>query len=160
MEKPAEISANSVKTYELGYLMTPLLPEEKVIELIEAKIKPLIAKLGGQLKGEDAPKMIPLAYQIRKVVEHKGSVFNEAFFGALRFTFEGEAVNSFKDELKKMNEVIRSLVIILPPDYNKKPERRIPPVAKDNKEAPIAETTVITNDAAIDKEIEGLLASK
>jgi len=160
MEKPAEISANSVKTYELGFLVTPLLPEEKVAELIETKVKPLITKLGGELKGEDTSKLIALAYQVRKVVEHKGSVFKEAYFGALRFTFAGEAVNDFKAELKKMNEIIRSLIIILPPDYNKKPERRILPPNKEAEEKPAssADRPVMTK-AAIDKEIEGLLAS-
>ena len=152
MEKPAEISANSVKIYELGYLMTPLLPEEKVVESIEVKIKPLIAKLGGQLKGEEGPKLTALAYQVRKVVEHKGSVFKEAYFGTLRFTFEGEAVNDFKAELKKLDEIIRSLIIILPPDYNKKSERRIPAVGKEV-------ITPVMSKAAIDKEIDSLLSS-
>ena len=97
--------------------------------------------------------MIPLAYQVRQVVEHKGSGFKEAYFGALRFTFAGETINSFKDELEKMNEIIRSLIIILSPDYNQKPERRILAVNKE-PDRPVMTTS------AIDKEIEGLLANK
>ncbi len=163
MEKQDDINAKSVKTYELGYLVTPLLPEEKVLELVESKIKAQLTKIGAKLKEETGPKMMALAYPIRQVVEHKSSTFKESYFGSIRFELGSESIVSFTNDLKKIVELVRTLLIILPKDYNKKVERRIPPPAAA-KSVLVPEGSVeaeakpaVMTDEAIDKEIDSLL---
>lgn len=143
------------KTYELGYLLTPLLTEELVAELLEKKVKALIAKEGGELVSEQAPKLISLAYPIRKQVENKHLVFRDSFFGAIRFTAAPAAAPALAAELKKLPELVRFLLITLPDITEEAPARRGPaPEGKKLEENPTE--PALTTAEAIDKEIDKL----
>lgn len=102
------------KTYELGYLLSPLVAGEALLETAEKEIKQVLTKAGAEIKKELPPRMRPLAYEIKKIVEHKGSTFREAYFGAVAFAASPSAIAEIEDKLKKSALVIRHLVIVLP----------------------------------------------
>ena len=102
------------KIYEIGYLLMPYLPAEKVAEEVESIIKAKIGALGGEVTSEMEPSMTRLAYVITKVINNKHTKFSDGYFGALRCKLTpAEAVNLDK-ELAKDDMVIRYLVITLP----------------------------------------------
>src|SRR3989344_416521 len=154
-----------VKRYELGFLLSPLLPETAVGELVASRIKTLITELGGTVGGETTPRLFGLAYPIRRVVEHKASVFKEAYFGWLALTLPPEALVVLRDNLKKIPELIRSLVLLVPPPSAAPADK--PSVGREKRErfrspAPSAPavTLALSPEALnqeIDKEIEQLI---
>lgn len=166
MEKrTAENAADSVKTYEVAVLLTPLLPEEKAAETFEALITGPLAKAGGAVKsGGEAPKMITLAYPIKKVVEHKSNIFRQAYFGWVRFESTAAFAVELSDSFKKSSEVVRSLIINLPKDaFREAPKRVRRPDAAATPE-PAGETTgekpeAPLDEAALDNKIDELLVT-
>lgn len=151
------------KTYEFGFLLTPLLTEESVAGFLTGALKQLFDKHQMLVTATVAPKMIPLAYTIRKRIENKNQIFREAYFGAIRFTAAPEAIPAFNTDLRKVNEVIRSLVIIIPKGADEVVIRREPtvrPATLPAIEAPLVVVAEAGNKAeVIDKEIDELLAS-
>ena len=70
--------------YEIGYLLVPSIPEEKIAEEA-ASVRGQVEKEGGLLIMEDIPKMRPLAYSISKIIDSKRERFNQAYFGWVKF---------------------------------------------------------------------------
>ena len=163
MEKrTAESSADSVKAYEVAYLLTPLLPEERAAEVSQLLIADQLTAAGGRVISSDAPKMIPLAYPIKKVVEHKSSLFREAYFGWTRFEAPAEFAPALIENLKKAPEVVRSLVIALPKEALRevvKRPRRVPTAAVTPEgESPVT-GAVPLDEAVLDTKIDELLVT-
>lgn len=164
-----EAAAEETKLYELGYLFSPLLPETDVPSAVENSIKKIINEGEGQIAGEHNPRLVNLAFPIRKRLENKNQVFREAYFGAIRFKAAPAAIPEMTVKLKKQNDVIRFLLIALPKGGTEAPARRTPGAAvtrtveesktvEDQAEAP-APTDSIKSKEAIDREIDDLLAS-
>lgn len=150
------------KKYELGYLLSPLVPTDQVEEKLNQEILSVISKAGGEVVSSQSPKMISLAYPIKKYVGNKKSTFKDAYFGCVNFVASGEAVAELSDALKNSEFLIRTLLIVAPKVAVKKKEARAPE-AKKVADEPVAsaEDSPVKKDvdqAEIDKEIEGLLA--
>lgn len=109
-----ETVKNEVKeshlVYEVGFLLLPTLPEEKMPEIM-ANIKGIIEKKGGEIISEDAPKMRPLAYEISKMIQTKNSAFDHAYFGWVKFEIESSELSSVKKSIESMDEILRALFI-------------------------------------------------
>lgn len=151
-ENEPEVKAES-RLYELGVLIAPTVPEEK----IPAEFGDLIAlveKAGGRLSASDMPRMIILAYPISQTREHKKTSFSQAYFGWLRFESPAASVERLHDELKRQDEVLRFLIISLPKITASVPRRR-PIVPRRPPEAVVV--APMTREQ-IDKEIEQLLS--
>lgn len=103
------------KTYELGYLLSPLVPAEQLTETATREVKQVLERAGAKIKTEIAPRSRTLAYPIKKTVEHKSSIFREAYFGAVRFTAPPEALTAVETGLKKSPLLVRFLIVTLPP---------------------------------------------
>ena len=153
---------DELKTYELGYLLSPLVSSEQVGQTVEKEIKSLLNKAKAEVKSEIQARHRGLAYPIKKVVEHKGSIFREAYFGAIVFSCVSENVPLLEEGLKKSLPVIRHLLIVLPPSALLEPVKpRVvqaeggvsPETGSSDK---VAEGKKMT-EAAIDKEIEDLI---
>jgi ribosomal protein S6 len=150
--------------YEIGYLLTPLTLEEAVGPTVDKLIKQAITAAGGTIKTEQMPASISLAYPLKKTVEHKSSVFNTAYFGAVVFTLPSDKIEALAAGWKKHQELIRFLLIVLPPvaiEPHKPPMRRAP--ATEGETAPVGkkdkETKAPVNPEVLDKEIDSLLTS-
>lgn len=147
------------RKYELGYLLTPLVPaEDTSSKLTEAVILPL-EKLGSIIVSQQAPKMIDLAYTIYKTIEHKRDKYNKAYFGSIVFSTKPENLDKIKDMLDKSGLFLRYLLINAPVVSKAKPRssiKSVRPVKKDlsNKDK---EVPAVVKKEEIDKEIEGLL---
>ena len=89
------------KTYEINYLMTPLLPEDKLAEET-AVLRKIIEDNKGFVVGEDQPKTQKLSYPIKK--------FDRAYYGWFKFSAEVESVDDIKNGFNKNEKILRALV--------------------------------------------------
>lgn len=101
------------QVYELGYLILPSVAEENLSEVV-TRLKNIVKKAGGtELAGEDPFKM-DLAYEMSKVVSARKYVVTEAYLGWTKFELEPSELALLNDEIKKVDEVLRFLLIKTP----------------------------------------------
>ncbi|MFA5987876.1 MAG: 30S ribosomal protein S6 [Candidatus Paceibacterota bacterium] len=158
---------DSVKLYEVGYLLNPLIAESSLGEEV-AKIKAVAEGLGGVMVSGDDPKSIALSYPVCKVVSSKNNYYSNAWFGFFKFKMDPAKTSDLKTGLDKNDNILRYLLIKTTPDTVRlilptaadATGETVPEVAKDAA-APASEETpaapVAMNEQEIDKEIEGLL---
>lgn len=93
------------KMYEIGYLLSPLVPEEKLDEEISA-LRKLIEDKQGFIMNEGRLKSQKLAYPINK--------FETAYFGWMKFIINPEDVSKVKSSFKNPpiggDKIIRFLI--------------------------------------------------
>jgi len=106
--------------YEIGYLLSPLIPEEDLdgrLLILRKKIE----DLKGIITSETRPKMIKLAYPVKKQ--------KNAFWGWLKFTISSDKIDDLKRSLNNSPaeslEIIRFLIT--------KSKKEKTPVAKTEK---------------------------
>lgn len=99
-----------MRVYELGFLFVPTIAEEHLSEKFQ-HLKDMISSHGGQFISEDFPKMIPLQYEMVKVISNKNHRFNDAYFGWVKFDMEPEQVLLLDEEVKRSTDIIRFLLI-------------------------------------------------
>ncbi|MFZ2150083.1 MAG: 30S ribosomal protein S6 [Minisyncoccia bacterium] len=155
----AEGSATE-RVYELGYLLVPTLSEEEVPGAY-GNLKDLISTLGGAHVADEMPKMIPLAYQMVKVISNIRNKFNTGYFGWIKFTMEADKVLELKKKLDLDTTIIRFLILktvkentIAAKRFVRSDMHRKPKTTKaegDAEAAPI-------NKEEIDKEIDAMVA--
>lgn len=90
------------KIYEINYLITPLIPEDKVMEEV-AVFRKIIEDNKGFILTENQVKMQGLSYTIKK--------FDNAYFGWFRFSAGADVVDNIKNGFSKNEKILRSLVI-------------------------------------------------
>ena len=89
------------KIYEINYLITPLVPEDKVVEEI-AVFRKIIEDNKGFVVGEDQAKMQKLSYSIKK--------FDSAYYGWFKFSAGAESIDNIKNGFNKNEKVLRALI--------------------------------------------------
>lgn len=99
------------QVYEIGYLVVPSVPEEK----LEAETKALasiLADAGAAVVAEEAPHKEDLAYTMRKKTV-SGSYENcdQAYFGWIKFEINSDKIGEIKDRFEKHPSILRTLVI-------------------------------------------------
>jgi ribosomal protein S6 len=153
-EENMKNESSSSRVYEVGYLMLPSIPEQKISEEVE-NIKSTIAKNGGSLIVEGAPELRTLAYEIEKHIGSRNERFDSAYFGWVKFEMGSEEVLVLEKFLDANPSIIRFLLIKtlrnahIPP----KPREMKPEVETDEEVlAPIS------SQEDIDKSIEELVA--
>ncbi len=155
-----EKEANEGRVYEVGYLLVPTIGEEEV-PAAYGNLRELILNNGGEVIADEMPKMIPLAYQMQKVVQNIRSRFDSAYFGWIKFEMDPLNVLDLKKKLEADTNIIRFLITktvrentlatkkFVGKDMIRK---KYPTVKKDN------EDVVEIDKEEIDKEIEALVA--
>lgn len=98
------------KLYEIGYLLSPLVPAETKEESVIKEINEVIIQNGGQIEAEIAPAYLKLAYPVSKTLNHKHSIYKEAYFGATRFTVTPAALLAVKAIFDKSPMLLRFLI--------------------------------------------------
>jgi len=167
--------AEDQKTYEIGYILSPLVSEEKLAEVFNKTVKAAVEAAGSSITAQQSPKMVALAYPISKMINNKRSIFKDAYFGAVRFDAAPDVVHAAKELLDKAPEVIRHLLIVVPASAqplaaqkgpnarSARPEDRVEETPESEVAEPVEEPAAAEGEKAemtkedIDKEIEGLL---
>lgn len=136
--------------YEIGYLLTPLIPEEKLDEEVFV-LRKLIEDKKGLIINEARPKMRKLAYIIKN--------FESAYFGWIKFTADPETIKEIESSLKNPpiggDKLVRFLIVkVIKEAAVLRPARKI---IKKKKPAEPKEKIEIKPEE-IDKKLEELLS--
>ena len=112
MSKKATVAKkDGEKIYEVGYHIISSVSEENVPKEVE-KIKSYLAKEKAIIISEEAPKLRPLAYSIKKAFEGTYKVFDKAYFGFFKFELGEEGdVRNIDAAMKKDSSILRYIII-------------------------------------------------
>jgi ribosomal protein S6 len=134
-KKEVVILEDELTLYELGYLVLSTVKEEE-LEKETAQLKSVIEKNGGLFIGEEGmPKIMKLAYKIIKVIGNKKTRFDSAYFGWVKFEAGADNVLKINEEVKKLENILRFILIKTVRESKFMTQRR-PMVVKPKKEAP------------------------
>jgi len=112
MSKKEKVAKNSEeKIYEVGYHIISSVAEENIPAEVE-KIKAYLAKEKAVIISEEAPKLRPLAYSIKKGFGGIYKTYDKAYFGFIKFelTEEGD-VRNIDLAMKNNDSILRYIVI-------------------------------------------------
>ncbi len=99
--------------YEIGYVLVPSIPEDKVPEEV-SRINELIVSNSGLVLSGEQPKFRKLSYEISKPISGGKNVrYNEGHFGWVRFETSPDCILIIDKELKSDLNVLRFLVLNL-----------------------------------------------
>ena len=129
--------------YEVGYHIVPTVSPENLPKEVDA-IKAILGKVGATIISEEGPKMIPLAYEMLKVVGPKRDYFETAYFGWVKFEAEPSAAVELKKALDLSEKVLRFIIIKTVRENTMHGHKFV----KDGKEAP-------RRASSTDKKVEG-----
>jgi ribosomal protein S6 len=107
MEKTAERDA---KVYEIGYLIVPSIPEEKVAGQVSA-IKDILNKHKAEVIADESAMLRPLAYTMIKKIGTANRRFDSAYFGWIKFEAAPVEVRLIEKEVKEVESILRLLLI-------------------------------------------------
>ncbi len=105
------IQDTETRIYELAYLLVPTLDEETGTAQALENLKKIISEKGGTIFDEEAPRMIPLAYEMRPTILNKNYRFSEGYFGWIKFEMIGEDTIALRDTLRLSETVFRFMII-------------------------------------------------
>jgi len=137
--------------YELGYLLIPVVPMDKLPEEVNV-LREVIESAGGLILNMEQPKMKKLAYEIaHNLAGGKKTRYEDAYFGWVNFQLTPEALAEVVSKVKNNVSILRHLVINLSSENNNlsKPEIKGKNGIKKGKR--------LMSDKDIDKEIDNLL---
>ncbi len=108
-EKAPKISGERI--YEVGYHLISSIAEEN-IPAEAAKIAAVLAKEKAIVIAEEAPKLRPLAYAIKKAFGGLYKTFDTAYFGFVKFELpEAGDIAAIDAALKGNENVLRYLIV-------------------------------------------------
>jgi len=160
MEKKLKTQSSigdSKTVYEVGYLLSSGIPEEKLADEVNS-IKSLIETNGGVFVSDEFPKLRALAYTMTKVVGTRREKHTHGYFGWIKFEMNTEGVAKVKETLDVNVSIIRYLLVktvrentmsVIKPLKKEGDDMIKMPVKEESKE-PVSE-------AEIDKSIEELV---
>lgn len=99
--------------YELGFLILPSIPEDKLAD-VSISIRKIITKESGTEVDNEMPVKQPLAYSMSKTIGASRYLVNEAYLGWIKFEVEPEKISTIKAGVEKIGEVLRFLLIKAP----------------------------------------------
>jgi len=92
----------NIKEYEMSYLLTPDISEDKVDAEV-AEFKKVITDNGGDIAQDNIPEMRRLAYPVKKQ--------NRAYFGVVYFNIDTDGLDKIKKVLILYKKVLRYLIL-------------------------------------------------
>ncbi len=98
------------RTYELGYVLVPTIPEAEVVAQV-TELKNALAAVEGTVLSEGEAEFIDLAYTIEKNVKSKKMKWSQGYFGWIKFTAAPDALETLKKTLDGNLELMRYLLI-------------------------------------------------
>jgi ribosomal protein S6 len=150
------------RVYEVGYLLVPTLSEQEMPG-VYSSLKDLIVSLGGEMISDEMPKMIDLAYTMKKTIQNVRSRFDTAYFGWSKFFMDADKVSELKKKLDLNPQVIRFLIVktvkentIAAKKFTNRDSVRRKPFSAKKEEG--AEEALPINKEEVDKEIDAMVA--
>lgn len=151
-------TGEKMHVYEIGYLVVPEVPAEKVADEA-ASIRALIEKGGGEIISEELPKMRNLSYPIAKE--------EQAYFGWIKFEVLVSEISKIESQLKQAKNILRYLVLktirentMFSPRIQEVPAGGPKEVsAKDDQSVPKKVEKKVVSEEEIDKSIDALVIS-
>ncbi len=99
------------KIYEVGYHLLSSIAEEQISTEVE-KVKATLAKEKAIILAEESPKLIPLAYEIKKAFSGVYKKFDKAYFGFIKFELsETGDVTKIDAALKNNENILRYIIV-------------------------------------------------
>ncbi len=111
--KDSEVDKGVPTVYELGFLILPSIPEDKLTDVVTLLRKAINKEGGKEIDGE-APFKQPLAYSMSKTIGASRYVVSDAYLGWTKFEVEPKKISAIKDGVEKIGEVLRFLLIKAP----------------------------------------------
>ena len=149
------------RIYELGYLLVPTIPTDDV-SVVYGNLKELVTSSHGEIIADETPRMIQLAYTMRKVISNISNKFNTAYFGWTKFAMDGNEVVELKKKLDLDSNIIRFLILKTVRENTIAQRRFVRPELShrrpSSKKSPSDEAAVPMDKAEIDKEIDALIS--
>ena len=150
------------KVYEVAYLVSPNVGEEKVGEVV-SRVKASLEKGGAFVIADEYPRFRPLAYTLVKPLGGKNEKYTTAFFGWVKFEGPVSVLETLKADLDRDADIVRFLIVKTDreikvtnraPMYRRESVKREPLVkaVADEQAAPAI------SEAELDKTIEELIA--
>lgn len=160
-EAKAEMNNESVKIYEISYLLVPELTEGEVAGEVGSLKSLILDTFGGVEVSSEMPRGIDLAYQMERQIGAKKSKYTKAFFGWIKFELSQDRIIELKTALDKNHKIIRFLIIKTVRE-NTMAVRKVfsrEGAGSGTKKAPGAgrDGTVAISDEELDKTIEELV---
>ncbi|MEO5646632.1 MAG: 30S ribosomal protein S6 [Candidatus Paceibacterota bacterium] len=98
------------RTYELGYILVPTVPEAELVAKV-TDLKNAIEAVAGTVSSEGEAEFIDLAYQVEKNVKSKKMKWNQGYFGWIKFDSAPETLEALKKALDGNLDLMRYLLI-------------------------------------------------
>lgn len=152
---------HELRRYEIGYLLVPIIGAEQVGTTVDTLIRGPIIAAGGQILGSGEPKLISLAYSMRKTLDNKNLRFKEGYFGSLFFTAFPHQISSLDQTFRSSPALLRFLITELPARAEepvRRPKEIVSPTPLDQVSRP--ESGPVPHpmsQAEMDREIDELL---
>jgi ribosomal protein S6 len=105
MEKDGE----NQKIYELGYILLPTIPEDKLNDEVSNITK--IIETKGSVVSSEMPKSRKLEYSMSKVVVNKKTSFESGYFGFVIFNTDSEGILDIKASLENDENILRFILL-------------------------------------------------
>ncbi len=99
--------------YELGFLILPSIPEDKLPSIVDA-IRNVVTKAGGGEIDAEAPFKQLLSYSMSKTIGASRYVLSDAYLGWIKFEVEPGEIQTIKAGVEKIGEILRFLLIKAP----------------------------------------------
>lgn len=109
----SEARKEGLTVYEVGYLVLPSIPEDRLNEVVSS-IRALITKVGGVEIDAEVPFKQDLAYSMSKTIGASRYVLSDAYLGWIKFDAEPASILSVKEGLEKLSEILRFLIVKAP----------------------------------------------
>jgi ribosomal protein S6 len=104
------IMSETSRTYELGYLIVPTVPEAEVEAAVQ-ELSAAITKAGGVIVTSGTPEFIDLAYTMEKSIGSKKNRYGQGYFGWVKFDTDPEVLETLKKAFDANVSLIRYLLI-------------------------------------------------
>ncbi|MBU6427061.1 30S ribosomal protein S6 [Patescibacteria group bacterium] len=100
-----------MSVYEIGYLLSPAVPEEKISDEVDA-LRKIITGAGAAIIADELPHRQKLAYVMRrKTVSGSYEKYADAYFGWLKFELEAGKIEGVKKSFETNPSVLRTLLL-------------------------------------------------
>jgi ribosomal protein S6 len=161
MTEEIENKEGSQRVYEVGYLLLPSIPEERLSENSDA-IKKMISDVSGTIISQGDPQFRNLSYEMVKTIGTRNEKFRTAYFGWIKFETDAENIAPLQEKLKMTDAILRFLLIKTVREDTLSSFARAEEMAVESDgedvSAPESEADTVAPDEEIDKSIDELVA--
>lgn len=101
---------DSARIYEVGFHIAPIVGDDGVSHEVSL-VRDALDKIKAEVIGEDFPRLLPLAYDLSKMIKGAKKTFREAYFGWVKFEADAGTLEELKELMEKIDSVLRFIII-------------------------------------------------